>query len=308
MNAAIAAHGARPFEYLLLRRDAGALARGGFASSSSTRCGSTCRDSTTATSSARPAGGCAAAAVVPPDRRAGSGMGGRRSTAAPAAKSRCRRPAEYDLRTLDTCALRARRSARDAAQLRVADPTQAPRSAATTGPSRARARRRRRAGRERHAPRPARPEHLVSRAAGRRGGRPRRHRREPAGRAGHRCRQQSARRLGIHEQLWRFPGPRAARARARRPAATSRPRGRAHSSDDRRRIEVADAEPESLDVRRTIWGPVIGDDGEGHALALAWTAHRDRCDRHGACCSSNARGISTRPRPSSAAPACPGRT
>ncbi len=40
-------------------------------------------------------------------------------------------------------------------------------------------------------------------------------------------------------------------------------------------IEVADAPPETLVVRRTEWGPVIGRDGNGHELALAWTAHRD---------------------------------
>jgi penicillin amidase len=39
-------------------------------------------------------------------------------------------------------------------------------------------------------------------------------------------------------------------------------------------IDVAGAEPVALEVRRTLWGPVIGDDGEGHGLALAWTAHR----------------------------------
>ena len=39
-------------------------------------------------------------------------------------------------------------------------------------------------------------------------------------------------------------------------------------------LEVAGGEPERLTVRRTIWGPVIGDDGAGHELALAWTAHR----------------------------------
>ncbi len=43
---------------------------------------------------------------------------------------------------------------------------------------------------------------------------------------------------------------------------------------DRETIEVAGGEPETLEVRRTIWGPVIADDGEGRALALAWTAHR----------------------------------
>jgi penicillin amidase len=40
-------------------------------------------------------------------------------------------------------------------------------------------------------------------------------------------------------------------------------------------IEIAGGEPEQLVVRRTIWGPVIGDDGEGRELALAWTAHRE---------------------------------
>ena len=43
---------------------------------------------------------------------------------------------------------------------------------------------------------------------------------------------------------------------------------------DRETIEVAGAEPVTLELRRTIWGPVIGDDGEGRELALAWTAHR----------------------------------
>ncbi|MBM4218462.1 MAG: penicillin acylase family protein [Gammaproteobacteria bacterium] len=43
---------------------------------------------------------------------------------------------------------------------------------------------------------------------------------------------------------------------------------------DRETIEVAGADPVTLELRRTIWGPVIGDDGDGHDLALAWTAHR----------------------------------
>jgi penicillin amidase len=46
-------------------------------------------------------------------------------------------------------------------------------------------------------------------------------------------------------------------------------------SIDRETIEVADAGPVTLEVRGTIWGPVIGDDGEGRELALSWTAHRD---------------------------------
>ncbi len=51
---------------------------------------------------------------------------------------------------------------------------------------------------------------------------------------------------------------------------------------DRETIDVAGDEPETLELRRTVWGPVIGDDGEGHELALAWTAHRAGRDRHGA--------------------------
>ncbi|HET8691771.1 MAG TPA: penicillin acylase family protein, partial [Steroidobacteraceae bacterium] len=39
-------------------------------------------------------------------------------------------------------------------------------------------------------------------------------------------------------------------------------------------IDVAGAAPEILRVKRTIWGPVIGMDGEGRPLALAWTAHQ----------------------------------
>ncbi len=40
-------------------------------------------------------------------------------------------------------------------------------------------------------------------------------------------------------------------------------------------LQVAGGETESLAVRNTIWGPVIGEDGLGHELALAWTAHRE---------------------------------
>ncbi len=39
-------------------------------------------------------------------------------------------------------------------------------------------------------------------------------------------------------------------------------------------IEVAGADAETLIVRKTRFGPVIADDGEGRELALAWTAHR----------------------------------
>lgn len=40
-------------------------------------------------------------------------------------------------------------------------------------------------------------------------------------------------------------------------------------------LHIADGGHETLRVRETIWGPVIGDDGDGAPLALAWTAHRD---------------------------------
>lgn len=39
-------------------------------------------------------------------------------------------------------------------------------------------------------------------------------------------------------------------------------------------LQVAGGAPEELKVRRTIWGPVIGADGDGRELALAWTADR----------------------------------
>jgi len=39
-------------------------------------------------------------------------------------------------------------------------------------------------------------------------------------------------------------------------------------------LQVAGGATEELAVRRTIWGPVIGVDGDGRELALAWTAHR----------------------------------
>lgn len=38
-------------------------------------------------------------------------------------------------------------------------------------------------------------------------------------------------------------------------------------------LHAAGAESEELTIQKTIWGPVIGDDGEGGKLALAWTAH-----------------------------------
>jgi penicillin amidase len=43
---------------------------------------------------------------------------------------------------------------------------------------------------------------------------------------------------------------------------------------DEETLEVANGAPERMAVKRTLWGPVVGEDGEGHALALAWTAHR----------------------------------
>ncbi|MGQ0385159.1 MAG: penicillin acylase family protein [Gammaproteobacteria bacterium] len=40
-------------------------------------------------------------------------------------------------------------------------------------------------------------------------------------------------------------------------------------------IEVAGGAPEEFEVRKTIWGPIVADDGESRELALAWTAHRE---------------------------------
>ena len=40
-------------------------------------------------------------------------------------------------------------------------------------------------------------------------------------------------------------------------------------------LRAAGGKAEELTIRKTIWGPVVGDDGEGRELALAWTAHRD---------------------------------
>lgn len=41
----------------------------------------------------------------------------------------------------------------------------------------------------------------------------------------------------------------------------------------RESIEVAGEQPIDMEVRWTRWGPIVGQDGEGRALALAWTAH-----------------------------------
>ncbi len=40
-------------------------------------------------------------------------------------------------------------------------------------------------------------------------------------------------------------------------------------------IAVQDGPAETFEVRETIWGPVIGEDASGRPLALAWIAHRD---------------------------------
>jgi penicillin G amidase len=39
-------------------------------------------------------------------------------------------------------------------------------------------------------------------------------------------------------------------------------------------LEVAGAEPERVEVRQTIWGPLLGEDARARPVALAWTAHR----------------------------------
>ncbi|HZH43279.1 MAG TPA: penicillin acylase family protein [Lysobacter sp.] len=41
----------------------------------------------------------------------------------------------------------------------------------------------------------------------------------------------------------------------------------------RERIDVADGESVTLDVRETAWGPVLHEENDGHVLALRWTAH-----------------------------------
>lgn len=41
-------------------------------------------------------------------------------------------------------------------------------------------------------------------------------------------------------------------------------------------IEVRGGEPQSLEIRSTRWGPIIGADAQGRPLALAWTAHEPR--------------------------------
>ena len=53
------------------------------------------------------------------------------------------------------------------------------------------------------------------------------------------------------------------------------PGGPRRFEEESETLDVAHGEPEKLVVRKTIWGPVIAKDGSGHELALAWTAHRD---------------------------------
>ena len=81
---------------------------------------------------------------------------------------------------------------------------------------------------------------------------------------GDRRRQQWPRRLGIHQQLRRFPGPRPARAgtgrRGQLPDGRRPARVRARDGDARSRGRRARGARRS---QETIWGPVIGDDGDG---------------------------------------------
>ncbi|WP_346836387.1 penicillin acylase family protein [Microbulbifer sp. SAOS-129_SWC] len=42
---------------------------------------------------------------------------------------------------------------------------------------------------------------------------------------------------------------------------------------DEERIAVKGAEPDTLEVRKTIWGPVVGKDYQGRPLAFRWVAH-----------------------------------
>lgn len=38
-------------------------------------------------------------------------------------------------------------------------------------------------------------------------------------------------------------------------------------------IQIAKKQPEQYEIKETIWGPVIGEDGDGNLLAYRWTAH-----------------------------------
>ncbi len=146
--------------------------------------------------------------AVPIHRRAGSRLGGARSTAAsspqmpmptrrgirsPPAGPQSFRGCGQRRRQSRQAALADRRARRDGRQQQLGGRGLAHR-------------RRRGARRERHASRPQCAEHLVPGALRDRGRWPRRQRREPARRARDHRRQQWPHRLGIHEQLRRFPG------------------------------------------------------------------------------------------------------
>ncbi len=90
-----------------------------------------------------------------------------------------------------------------------------------------------------------------------------------------RCRQQRPCRLGIHEQLRRFPGPHSARTRPGRgqlPHARRAAQVRTGQGDDRGRGRRARDVGGAEDDLGT--GDRLRSDVQGHALALAWTAHR----------------------------------
>jgi penicillin amidase len=61
---------------------------------------------------------------------------------------------------------------------------------------------------------------------------------------------------------------------AGQPQAYATPDGPRQFERHEESIEVAGGDPETLIVRETLWGPLIGEDAEGRSLALAWTAHR----------------------------------
>ena len=253
------------------------------ACSSSTRCGSTCRDSATSTNSAtRRAGGGAArrgpiACSVEPDPTCEAPLDGSRLPEAPLPT-----PDEYDLRTARPRALRTR-SAREAAQR--AWPTRQPRrrAAATTGPWPAAAQRgwRRLVANDMHlglrVPNIWYRARLVVAGDGLdvTGV-------TPARRAARSSPAATAASPGDSPTATAISRTSSPRAGTGNPVIYLTADGpRAFEVDDET-LEVAGGEPETLIVRRTIWGPVIGDDGAGHELALAWTAHRDGRDRHGA--------------------------
>ena len=103
-----------------------------------------------------------------------------------------------------------------------------------------------------------------------------RDRRDAARRADAGRRQQRRHRVGLHQHDGRLDRPRAARRRPGEPlAGTARrrdgSRSRSAQGGDRGRPRDADV----VEVRETIWGPVIEPDARGRQRAVAWVPLRD---------------------------------